>query len=104
MIDWFKSLSESFQTLSVSDQLELLTDLLRRHVLIHHLHLPDNFLELAKGLGPNLKEALFPVVFSSTLACMRTKGYSSRLVCLLFCQLVCFGAQSAFIDVQLVHG
>ena len=84
MVDRFKSLSESFETLSVSNQLELLTDLLKRHVLNHNLHIPDDFLELtvkamvnleakakvnviyelAKGLGtsrPNSKESLFPV-------------------------------------------
>ena len=93
MVDRFKSLSESFETLSVSSQLELLTDLLKRHVLNHHVHLPDDFLELTvkamvnletkakvnviyelvKGLGtsrPNSKESLFPgclLVFSNTL-------------------------------------
>ena len=39
-----------------------------------------------------------------SLVHMRTKGYSSHQVCLLFCRLVCFGAQSAFIALQLVHG
>ena len=55
VIDQFRSLTESFHTLSVSDQLELLIDLQKQHVLNHHLLLPDNFLELAVKAMVNLE-------------------------------------------------
>ena len=39
-------------------------------------------------------------LFVSAEEPMRSKGYSSRS----FCLLVCLGAQSPFIALQLVHG